>query len=378
MADDVAVESDSGGHTDNRPLHVVFPLIKAMARRIARECGFPSPVRVGAGGGIGCPEAVCSAFNLGADFVVTGSVNQLARQSGSSDYVRKALADAAYSDVTMAPAADMFDQGVELQVLKRGTMFPSRAKKLYELFKEYNSLNDIPADTLKRLEKTTFRKPVEEVWAETKAFYLTRLNDPDKVARAERDPKTKMSMVFRWCVSRGRGQRLGPVGGTAEWETGLLAQQWWRSDATAVDQPRSHRTTHIVTQTNNCSPPPPPPLFQPHAHNRYLSKSSGWANRGDAGRESDYQIWCGPCIGSFNEFIRGSYLDPRVAGQYPCVVETNLQLLRGGAYLQRLQDARRCCRGTAGTDVEAAAAVARALDAEEVACYAPGDKPLRA
>ena len=56
MADDVAVESDSGGHTDNRPLHVIFPLIKNLARKIAREYGFPAPVRVGAGGGIGCPE----------------------------------------------------------------------------------------------------------------------------------------------------------------------------------------------------------------------------------------------------------------------------------------------------------------------------------
>lgn len=58
MADDVAVESDSGGHTDNRPLHVIFPLIKQMALRIAKECGFANSVRVGAGGGIGCPEVI--------------------------------------------------------------------------------------------------------------------------------------------------------------------------------------------------------------------------------------------------------------------------------------------------------------------------------
>jgi trans-AT polyketide synthase/acyltransferase/oxidoreductase domain-containing protein len=244
MADDVAMEADSGGHTDNRPLHVVFPLIKALSRRIASECGFSAPVRVGAGGGIGCPEAVCAAFNLGADFVVTGTVNQMSRQSGSSDYVRAALAKAAYSDVTMAPAADMFDEGVELQVLKRGallrqgswlvgpvvggaayflpthasthavcccmtrahdypragTMFPARARKLYELFKAYDSLDAVPAAEMAKLEKTTFRQPVAAVWEETRNFYLHRLKDPAKVARAERDPKTKMSMVFRWCV----------------------------------------------------------------------------------------------------------------------------------------------------------------------------------
>ena len=57
------------------------------------------------------------------------------------DQVRKVLR-ATYSDVTMAPAADMFDQGVELQVLKKGTMFPSRVKA-FSLFQLYDSLEDI-------------------------------------------------------------------------------------------------------------------------------------------------------------------------------------------------------------------------------------------
>ena len=37
----------------------------------------------------------------------------------------------------MAPAADMFEMGVKLQVLKRGTMFPMRAQKLYELYRAH-------------------------------------------------------------------------------------------------------------------------------------------------------------------------------------------------------------------------------------------------
>ena len=74
----------------------------------------------------------------------------------------------------------------------------------------------------------------------------------------------------------------------------------------------------------------------------YLSKSSGWANRGEGDRKLDYQIWCGPAIGSFNDFIRGSYLDPKVSKQYPCVVQINLQLLTGACYLRRLQSLTRC------------------------------------
>lgn len=55
MADDVVVEADSGGHTDNRPLVVILPLILALRNRICLRYGYH--VRVGVGGGIGCPEA---------------------------------------------------------------------------------------------------------------------------------------------------------------------------------------------------------------------------------------------------------------------------------------------------------------------------------
>merc|ERR1711871_756210 len=270
MSDDIAVESDSGGHTDNRPIHVILPLIMALRDRIQKELNYPTPVRVGVGGGIGCPAAMAGAFQMGAAFVITGSVNQIARQSGSSDLVRKELAKASYSDVTMAPAADMFDQGVKLQVLKKGTMFPSRAAKLWDLFCKYNSLEEIPPKEFARLEKKTLSKSVDEVWNETKNFYINRLHDEAKIKRAEKDPKLKMSLVFRW----------------------------------------------------------------------YLSKSSGWANRGEKDRRLDFQIWCGPAMGAYNQFVKGTYLDPAVSGVYPDAVQINLQLLTGCSYLQRIQQIR--------------------------------------
>ena len=77
--------------------------------------------------------------------------------------MRQQLSEAAYSDITMAPAADMFDAGVELQVLSKGTMMPSRAKKLYELFVAYPSLDAIPADVKAKLEQKTFKKPIAAV-----------------------------------------------------------------------------------------------------------------------------------------------------------------------------------------------------------------------
>ena len=66
---------------------------------------------------------MAAAFALGAAYVLTGSVNQLAVESGLSDDASAMLAQADLADVMMAPAADMFELGVKVQVLRRGTMF---------------------------------------------------------------------------------------------------------------------------------------------------------------------------------------------------------------------------------------------------------------
>ena len=99
MCDDIAVEADSGGHTDNRPMVVILPMIMAVRDRVHKECGYPRAfrVRVGAGGGVGCPASVCAAFQMGAAFVVTGSINQMSKQSGSSDIVRGQLSKVSLS-----------------------------------------------------------------------------------------------------------------------------------------------------------------------------------------------------------------------------------------------------------------------------------------
>lgn len=196
IAEDVTVEADSGGHTDNRPLTVVLPaMIELRAKIAARYPAFP-PIRLGAGGGIGTPGAVAAAFALGADYVMTGSVNQAATESGLSLEAKAMLGKADFSDVTMAPSADMFELGVKVQVLKRGTMFAARATRLYETFVRYDGLGAIPTDARVRLEAELFHKPLDEAWQETRAFWIAR--DPAEVAKAEREPKHMMALTFRW------------------------------------------------------------------------------------------------------------------------------------------------------------------------------------
>jgi len=260
MADDITAEADSGGHTDNQPAIVLFPTMIALRDRLAAEYGYANPPRIGAAGGISTPWSASGAFAMGAAYLVVGSVNQGCVESGTSDLVRTMLADARQADIAMAPAADMFEMGVKVQVLKRGTMFAMRGAKLYEYYRAYESLDAIPEAERSTLEKTIFRLPLTTVWEQTRDFFRSR--DPKQVERAERDPKHKMALVFRW----------------------------------------------------------------------YLGLASHWANTGEPSRAVDYQIWCGPAMAAFNEWVKGSFLE---RPENRRVATVALNILYGTAVLER-------------------------------------------
>lgn len=195
VAEDITIESDSGGHTDNRPLAPLFATIQAVRDAAVAEHGYTRPIRLGAAGGIGTPQAVAAAFALGASYVLTGTVNEACVESGLSAAGKEMLAAADIADIAMAPAADMFEMGVELQVLKRGTMFAPRAKKLYALYARYPSLDAIPDAERVELEAKILGMSVEACWEATKAFWCER--DPAQVERAEEQPRHKMALTFR-------------------------------------------------------------------------------------------------------------------------------------------------------------------------------------
>ena len=103
---------------------------------------------------------------------------------------------------------------------------------------------------------------MNDVWQDTVSFFNER--DPAQIKRANKNPKRKMALVFRW----------------------------------------------------------------------YLGLSSRWSNRGIKGREMDYQIWCGPFMGAFNDWVRGTYL------QHPqnrSVVDVAYHMMTGAAFLYRVQ-----------------------------------------
>jgi PfaD family protein len=237
MAGDITAEADSGGHTDNRPAVTLLPTIMAARDQAMQAHEYAQPIRIGLAGGVSTPASAAAAFAMGAAYVLVGSVNQACVESGSSDQVREMLAQTSQADIAMAPAADMFEMGVKLQVLKRGTMFAMRAARLYDFYKQYGGLDQLSAKDRGWLEDKVFRNSLEEIWRQTSEFFQQR--DPRQLDRAERDPKHKMALVFRW----------------------------------------------------------------------YLGYSSRWANAGVADRVVDYQIWCGPSMGAFNEWVKDSFLE---------------------------------------------------------------------
>ena len=261
MADDITVEADSGGHTDNRPLVALLPSIIRLRDEWQAKLKFKKKVRIGAAGGISTPESALSAFAMGAAYVVTGSVNQACVEAGTSEHVRKLLQTVASTDVTMAPASDMFEMGVELQVLKRGTMFGPRTKKLYDYYKKYNSIDEIPEKERLKIEQHIFQKPLETVWSDCIDFFKKR--DPSQIERAKGNPKRKKALIFRW----------------------------------------------------------------------YLGLSSNWANAGTKGRAADYQIWCGPSMGAFNDWVKGTDLEAYQNRKVAVVAE---RIMEGAAFVWRL------------------------------------------
>lgn len=237
MADDLCVEADSGGHTDRGSLAVLLPTMIRLRDRLARQFGYAQHVRIGAAGGIGTPEAAAAAFVLGADFILTGSINQCTVESGTSDSVKDLLQTINVQDTDYAPAADMFEYGAKVQVVRKGLFFPARANKLFDLYRRYNSLDEIDAKTRRQIEERYFKCSFEEVYAGTKAFFQER--NPGEIERAERNPKHKMALVFRW----------------------------------------------------------------------YLFHSMQLALQGVEAQKVDYQIHCGPALGAFNEWVKGTQLE---------------------------------------------------------------------
>lgn len=236
MTDDLCVEADSGGLLGTTA--VLLPTMIRQRDDICRQRHYEREVRIGASGEIGTPEAAASAFLLGADFILTDWINQCTVEAGTSDAVKDLLQGMGVQDTETAPAADLFELGSKVRVLKKGVSFPVRANRLYDLWRHHGSWNEIDAPTRARIERDFFGRTFERAYEDVKSLHARRF--PREIDKAERDERHKMALVFRW----------------------------------------------------------------------YLDHALRLALSGAKEQRSNYQVLCTPALGAFNQWVKGTRLEP--------------------------------------------------------------------
>jgi trans-AT polyketide synthase, acyltransferase and oxidoreductase domains len=197
MSHDLCVEADSGGHTDGGIPTVLLPAMLQLRQALIDRYNYREPVCMGLAGGIGTPASAAAAFAMGADFILTGSINQCTVESGATEIVKTMLQEVGIHDMAYAPAGDMFELGARVQVLKRGVLFPMRANKLYALYTHHGSLDEIPGAVRAQLERSYFKRSLSEVWEET-LRHMDEQGRTRDIVLTQGNPKARMARVFRW------------------------------------------------------------------------------------------------------------------------------------------------------------------------------------
>jgi PfaD family protein len=204
----------------------------------------------------------------------------------------------------MAPAADMFELGVDVQVLRRGTMFGPRARRLYQLYRAYASLEELPAGDRGWLEQEVLGQRVDSAWKSARSFWLER--DPGQVERAEADPRHLMALVFRsylglasrWAIAGEAPRRTdyqiwcGPaMGAFNAWTAGtFLAEPAERTVAqVAANLLEGAAAVTRAQQFRSVGVPVPSHAFDPRPKPLLAGATAGaWPSSGDPDRSVEH------------------------------------------------------------------------------------------
>ncbi|MFE9389395.1 ACP S-malonyltransferase [Streptomyces sp. NPDC006784] len=248
VATDLVVEAGAGWLSSPASVATVLPSVLRLRDRLT--AGARQRVHVGAAGGIGTPEAAAAALFMGAEFLLTGSVNQCTVEAATSPHTKDILQSLSVHDVDDAPWPEMFELGVRNTVVRKGVFYPAKAAKLHQLWRAHDRWQDIDSGTRDEIERRYLRRPFAEVLSEV---------------GPSGSPKQDMAAVFR----------------------------------------------------------------------SYLVQGLSLARQGDATRKVDYHIPCGPAMGAFNDWVRGTELEPWQRRN----IDTITEHLLGGTV--KLLDARR-------------------------------------
>lgn len=235
MSYDICVEADCGGYTDCGNIFSVLPAIKSLSQNIMKKYPYKKKIRVGVAGGIGTAQSAAAAFMMGADFIMTGSINQCTVEADTSDMAKEMMSTINVQDTDYIHAWEEYESTGKVQVMKHGTLFKVRADKLYHIYQNALSLGAIDEKTKEQIETRYFKKSFDEVLKEAKKQNKEENEYFDEEAKS----KAELRQIFKW----------------------------------------------------------------------YYTQSLLWAIEGDAEHQSDFQIMCGPALGAFNQWVKGTELE---------------------------------------------------------------------
>lgn len=262
MSYDICVEADSGGHTNQGVSTALLPAIQSLRAMMMDRYHYEQNIRIGLAGGIGTPQAVAAAFIMGADFVLTGSINQCTIESGASDSMKNLLQEINVQDTDYAPAGDMFEIGARVQVLKKGVFFPIRANKLHMLYTQYDSLDEIPESIKAQVEEKYFKRSFASIWQEIRQRFEFTERHQD-IQQAETNPKRKMAWIFRWyfhhstmvALNGDETQRMdyqvhtGPaLGAFNQWVKGTALESWKNRHVAEISKKMMDEAAILLSQ----------------------------------------------------------------------------------------------------------------------------------
>jgi trans-AT polyketide synthase/acyltransferase/oxidoreductase domain-containing protein len=216
VAADIAVEADSGGHTDAGVMLALLPSVVRLRDRLEREEPLDEAVCIGAAGGVGTPEAIAACFLLGAGFVVCGSIHQCTPEAGTSAAVKDLLSTTGVHDTGYAPAGDLFITGAKVQVVKRGTLFAPRANYLYDVYRNHDRLESMSGSV-----RATVERYLGLSWPEEWERCVARLEAerPHELRRIAGNGKAIMARVFKGYFTRTiRTALAGDLADKVNWQ----------------------------------------------------------------------------------------------------------------------------------------------------------------
>lgn len=188
-ADDVCILTDPAGQTEQYSMISALPTMLEIRDEFKKKYDYSEYIHIGTGGEIGTPKAIAAAFLLGAEFVLTGSINQCTVEAQTSELVKDMLQKVEIQDTNIVMANDFSGLSIKANVLRKGTLYCARANKLYELYRTYNRLEEISPQEREHIENNYFKTSFSEILGEM---------EDDNDTKTITSNKAQLMKVLRW------------------------------------------------------------------------------------------------------------------------------------------------------------------------------------